>query len=68
VVDDLAALDLDPGIQLVGLPEGVRLVEPVEVLDLLRRRLVVAGDPERERKLRHALDRFGRDPRHGGDR
>ena len=64
----LAVLDLDPRAQLVRLAEGVRLVQLVEILDPVRRRIVVVGDPELERELRHALDRLGRDPRDRRDR
>jgi hypothetical protein len=61
----LAVVELDPRPQFVRLAEGVRLTKRLEVLELVRRRVVVVGDAHLERKLRHARDRFGRNP---GDR
>ena len=45
MVDDLVVLDLDPGLQLVRLAEKVVLVQRVEVVDAVGRRLVVMGHP-----------------------
>ncbi len=68
VVDDLVVDDVDPGPQLVREPELVTRLEDGEVLDLVRRRVVVVGDPHGERELRRPADRLGRDPRDRGDR
>jgi hypothetical protein len=68
VVDDLAVVpDLEERSQLVRLPEGVRVPQRVEVLDHVRRRIVVVDDAHRERELRQPLDGLGRDPRDCGD-
>ena len=65
-VDDLAAVvDLDPGAQLVGLPEAVGVAQRFQLVEAVGRWAVVARDPELERQLRHALDRLRRDPRNG---
>ena len=51
VVHDLAVLHLDERVQLVRLAERVGLGHRLEVVDDLRRRLVVVGDAHRERNL-----------------
>ena len=62
VADDLAVLDVDVRTQLVRLAEGVGLDERAEVLDRVRRGIVVVGDAHRERHLRQPFDGLGRDP------
>ena len=49
VVDDLVAVDLDPGAQLVRLAERILAAELVEVGKNVRRRCVVVRDGELER-------------------
>ena len=66
--DRAVVVDLDPGLELVGLAEEVVLLHRVEVEQPVERRLVVVGDAPLERQLRHALDRLGRDPGDGRDR
>ena len=64
---DPAVLDLDVGAQLVRLPEAIGATELLEIHELVRRRVVVVGDPELERDLRRAADRLRGDPRDRGD-
>jgi hypothetical protein len=64
---DPAVVDLDEGAQLVRLAEAVARPELLEIVDPVRRRLVVVGDAELERDLRRAADGLGRNPGHGGD-
>ena len=52
VVDDLVAVDLDPGAKLVGLAERILAAKLVEVGNDLGRRLVVVRDSELERDRR----------------
>jgi hypothetical protein len=58
-------LDVRP--QLVGLTERIGFAHRIEVLDHVRRRVVVVGDAHRERDLREPLDGFGRNPGDCGD-
>jgi hypothetical protein len=67
LVDDLAVIDLDPGLELVRLAEEIVLVQRLEVVDPVGRRFVVVGDAHLERHLRHARDRLGRNPGDGRD-
>ena len=64
MVDDRPVLHLDPGGQAIGLAKAILVAQALEVafVEMLGRRLVVARDPELERKLRHPLDRIRRDP------
>jgi hypothetical protein len=62
LVDDLAVLDLDPGLELVRLAEHVVLVEGLEIVDAIGRRGVVVRDPHLKGHLRHAGDGLGRNP------
>jgi hypothetical protein len=62
VIDDLAAFDLEPRFQLVRFTEEVGSVHRLDLVDPIRRRIVVMGDPERERQLRQPLDSFRRNP------
>src|SRR4026207_1839529 len=43
VVDDLAVVDLDPGLELVRLAEHVVLLQRLKVVDAVGRRVVVVG-------------------------
>lgn len=61
--DDLAGLDLDPAVKLVGEPDGVGGKQRLDVRQLIRRRLVVVGDAHAERQAERSLDRGGRYPR-----
>jgi hypothetical protein len=62
-VDDLAVLNLDPTPEYVGEPEAIRLPQPLQVVEEVRRRLVVVGDPERDRDLHHPIECARRNPR-----
>jgi hypothetical protein len=46
VIDDLAAFDLEPRFQLVRFTEEVGSVHRLDLVDPIRRRIVVMGDPE----------------------
>src|SRR4029453_15388956 len=63
-------VDFDPRSQLVCLTNSACVAQALEValLDAIRRRVVVVGDPELERQLRHALDRFRGEPPDRSDR
>jgi hypothetical protein len=65
VVDDLVAVDLDPGVKLVGLAKRIPVPKLVEVWNDLRRRLVVVRDRELERDDWDAVERSEGKP---GDR
>jgi hypothetical protein len=65
VVDDLIAVDLDPGAKLVGLAERIPAPQLVEVRNDVRRRLVVVRDGELERDDGDPVERRERKP---GDR
>ena len=67
-VHDAAVLDLDEGAQLVRLAELVARSQLLEIVEVIRRRVVVVGDAELERDLRRSRDRFGGDPGHGRHR
>jgi len=58
VRDRAVLVDLDPGLELVGLAEHVVLVHRVDIEQPVGRRLVVVGDSPLERQLRHPLDRL----------
>ena len=64
VADDSPVLHVDPGGEAIGLAKAILGAQALEVafLEVLGRRLVVARDPELERKLRHPLDRIRRNP------
>ena len=64
VADDLPVLHVDPGRQSICLAKAILGAQALEVafLEMLGRRLVVARDPELERKLWHLLDRIRRNP------
>ena len=70
VTDDLAVLDLDPGLELIRLSKAIGVAQPLEVslLEPIRRGLVVMADSELERDLGHALDGFRGNPGDGSDR
>jgi hypothetical protein len=59
-VENRPPVDFDPRSQLVCLTDSVCVAQGLEValLDAIRRRVVVVRDPELERQLRHAFDRF----------
>ena len=63
VRDDLAVLDLDPRVQLVGEPDRVGGQQCLDFLQLIGRRLVEVGHAQAEWQAEHSLDRGGRDPR-----
>ena len=69
VADDSPVLHVDPGSEEIGLAKAILGTQALEVtfLEVLGRRLVVARDPELERKFRHPLDRIRRDPGNRGD-
>jgi hypothetical protein len=60
---DLAVVDLDPGVQLVGEPDGIGGQQRVDVGQLIGRGLVVVGDAQPERQAECPFNRGGRDPR-----
>jgi hypothetical protein len=62
VIDDLAAFDLEPRFQLVRFTEEVGSVHRLDLVDPIRRRVVVVSDAEREWELRQPLNRFRRNP------
>ena len=63
-VDDLALVDLDPGLQLVRFTEAVLVAEKLELAgtEPVGRRVVVRRHPDLEGKLGHPFDRLRRDP------
>src|SRR4029077_15279585 len=65
--DRAVIVELDPGLQLVGLAEEIVLLHRAEVEQPAVRRLVVVGDAPLERQLRHAFDRLGPGPGDRGD-
>src|SRR6478672_4471269 len=68
VIDDLGAFDLDPRSQLVRLTEEIASVHRLDLVDPIRRRVVVVSDAERKWKLRQPLNRLRGNPGNGGDR
>src|SRR5207244_1253660 len=66
---DLAVLEVHPGFEVVGLTEAIGIAQPLEItlFQPVRRRFVVATDPELERDLGHAFDRLRRNPGDSGD-
>ena len=63
VDDGPTAVDLDPGPQLVGEPKAVFFVQRLEIVDVVRGRVVVVGHTYLERHLHGPIHSFGRDPR-----
>ena len=68
MTDDAAVLDLDPARQPVGEPERARGVQRAEVVDAVRRRVVVRAEAEVEGQAWQAADRLRRDPGEHGHR
>jgi hypothetical protein len=66
--DDPAILDFDECAKLIRLSEPIASTKFLEVVELVRRRLVLMGDAQLEGNLREACDCFRRDPRDGGHR
>jgi hypothetical protein len=66
-VHDPAVFDLDERAQLVRLAKAVARAQRLEVVQVVRWRLVVVRDAQFERDLGRAGDGLGRDPRHRDD-
>src|SRR5919108_1318249 len=68
VADDPAVLYVDPRSELVREPEAIGGAERLQIVEDVRRWLVMVSHPQGEGHLQHALDRLRRDPGNRGDR
>ena len=67
VGDDLAAVDLDEALELVGQPDPPGGQQRLQVVELVGRRIVVLGGAHVEVEPLAPLDAVQRDPGDGGD-
>jgi hypothetical protein len=67
-VDDVPVLDLDPGLEPVGIADAAGPDELVQVAEHLGWWRIVVGDAELKRQTKESLHGSLRDPRHRGDR